>query len=223
VITVHHLENSQSIRILWLLEELGVEYRIEHYQRNKKSSLAPPEFKILHPVGTSPIITDGDLVLPESNAIIEYILDKYGDKGLVPELGTTERVRYLYWLHAAQGSIVPLMYMQLVFSRLTGRVPFVIRPIIKMVVAKTNKSFLQPKINDVLTHIECSLSESTWFAGERFTVADIVMGYCMEVAAVRCGMDSRYPYAQGFLTRMRKRDAYKIALEKNGLFEPLAI
>jgi len=223
MITVHHLENSQSIRILWLLEELEVEYRIKHYERNKKSSLAPPELRKLHRVGTSPIISDGDLVLPESNAIIQYILDKYGDKGLVPQVGTAERIRYLYWLHAAQGSLVPLMYMQLVISRLKARVPLPIKPIMKQVSAKTIKSFLQPKINNFLTQIESDLSESTWFAGEQFSVADIAMGYCMEMAQVRYEMDARYPNAQSFVQRMRARPAYQRAMEKNGVFEPLAL
>lgn len=223
MITVHHLENSQSIRILWLLEELGVTYQIKHYERNKKSALAPPELRKLHRVGTSPIITDGDLVLPESNAIMQYILDKHGDNGLVPLVGTTERVRYLYWLHAAQGTIVPLMYMQLVFDRLSGRVPLPIKPVVKMLAAKTNQSFLKPKLTNILTQIESNLSETTWFAGEQFSVADIAMGYCMEVAEVRCAMDARYPNAQAFLRRMRERPAYKKALHKNGLFDPLAL
>jgi len=223
MITVHHLENSQSIRILWLLEELGVSYQIQHYQRNKKSALAPPELRQLHRVGTSPIITEGELVLPETNAIVQYILDKYGDNGLVPQAGTTERNRYLYWMHAAQGTIVPLMYMQLVFSSITRRAPLPIKPIINMAMAKTNNKFLQPKINNVLAQIEADLSESTWFAGEQFSVADIVMGYCMEVAQARCAMDERYPNAQDFLQRMRARPAYIIALRKNGPFEPLAL
>ena len=223
MITVHHLENSQSIRILWLLEELGVDYNIKHYARDKRTSLASPEFKKLHLVGTSPIITDGDLVLPESNAIIQYILDKFGDHGLVPEVGSPERISYLYWLHAAQGSIVPLMYMQLVIGRLAVRVPFFLKPVMRKVAAKTNQSFLNPKLNNFLNLIEQHLSQHTWFAGENFTVADIVMGYCMEVAVVRSGMDLRYPNAQRFLTQMRKRPAYKVALEKNGVFEPLAL
>ncbi len=222
MITVHHLENSQSIRILWLLEELGMDYNIKHYERNKRTSLASPEFKKLHPVGTSPIITDGELVLPETNAIIQYILDRVGDHGLVPEVGSPERISYLYWLHAAQGSIVPLMYMQLVIGRLAVRVPFFLKPMMRKVVAKTNQSFLNPKLNNFLSLIEQHLSQHTWFAGETFTVADIVMGYCMEVAVVRSGMDSRYPNAQRFLTQMRERPAYKMALEKNGVFEPLA-
>ncbi len=221
MITVHHLEKSQSIRILWLLEELGVDYLIQHYKRDKKTLLAPPELRKLHRVGTSPIITDDDVVLPESNAIFQYILDKHGNKGLVPQPGSAERVRYLYWLHAAQGSIVPLMYMQLVFSRLKGRVPWPLKPAMKMVDAQTNKSFLQPKLNNILAQIESDLSESTWFAGEQFSVADIAMGYCLEVAEVRCGMDARYPNAQSYLSRMRARPAYKKAQEKNGVFEPL--
>jgi len=222
VITVHHLENSQSIRILWLLEELGVDYEIQHYQRDRRTSLAPASFKQLHLVGTSPIISDGDLMLPESNAIVQYIIDKHGDGGLVPPVGSAERVRYLYWMHAAQGSLVPLLYMQLVFSRLPRGAPMLIKPILKKVVAQTNKVFLFPKLNNFLKHIESDLSDSTWFAGEQLSAADIVMGYCMEVFSHN-ELDAKYPHIKRYVQHMRERPAYKRALEKNGPFDPLAV
>ena len=222
MITLHHLENSQSIRILWLLEELGADYRIQHYQRDDDTSLAPADFKQLHIIGTSPTISDGDLVLPESNAIIDYLMDKYGDGGLRPAPGDPARAHYLYWFHAAQGSLMPLLTSKLVFNRLTTRVPFILKPIMKTVIGKANAVFLQPRIDKFLQHIDCTLAQSTWFAGEQFSAADIVMGYCLDVAAVRVGMDSRYPHALAFLQRMRQRPAFRRAMDKNGDFKPLA-
>lgn len=222
MLTVHHLENSQSIRILWLLEELGLEYHIEHYQRDKTTSLAPNEFKKLHLVGTSPCVTDGKLVLPETNAIVDYILDQAPDSQLRPIAGSSCRHQYLYWLHAAQGSFMPLLLDALIFKRMISKVPALIRPIIKFVVTKVEVSYLAPRLSKMLTHIETTLSQQTWFAGETFTAADIVMGYCMDVAAVRVGMDERYPHAQAFLKRMRQRPAFKRAMEKNGDFVPFS-
>ena len=222
MLTLHHLENSQSIRILWLLEELGADYHIQHYRRDGETSLAPESFKQLHIIGTSPLISDGELVLPESNAIIDYIMDKYGDGGLRPMPGEPVRARYLYWFHAAQGSLMPLLTSKLVFNRLTTRVPFFLKPIMTAVIGKANKVFLQPRIDKFLRHIDSELAQSPWFAGEQFTAADIVMGYCMDVAAVRVSMDERYPHAQAFLQRMRQRPAFRRAMAKNGDFTPLA-
>lgn len=222
MIVVHHLENSQSIRVLWLLEELNAEYEIQHYKRNIKTSLAPAEFKQLHITGTSPCITDGELVLPETNAILDYIMDKFGDNQLRPEAGSEQRVRYLYWLHAAQGSLMPLLLDALIFKRMISKVPFFLKPIMKVVVGKVEGAYLKPRLTNMLTHIENELGRSPWFAGEKFTAADIVMGYCMDVAAVRVGMGSNYPNAQSFLKRMRERPAFKRAMEKNGDFKPFS-
>lgn len=222
MLTVHHLENSQSIRILWLLEELKLDYKLEHYQRNKETSLAPSEFKKLHLVGTSPCITDGELVLPETNAIVDYILDQVPNSPLRPQPNSRNRQHYLYWLHAAQGSFMPLLLDALIFKRMVSKVPAIIRPIIKFVVNKVEQAYLKPRLNKMLTHIENTLSQHTWFAGGDFTAADIVMGYCMDVAAVRVGMDERYPHAQAFLQRMRRRPAFKRAMAKNGDFVPFS-
>ena len=222
MLTLHHLENSQSIRVLWLLEELGAEYQIQHYQRDKATSLAPAEFKKLHIMGTSPCITDGDLVMPETNAILDYVMDKHGSGKLRPEHGSPDRANYLYWFHAAQGSFMPLLLESLIFKRMVSKVPAVIRPIIKFVVSKVKANYLDVRLDKTLSQIELTLSKSKWFAGEQFTAADIVMGYCMEVASVRVGMDDRYPNAQRFLQQMRARPAYQKAMEKNGDFAPLA-
>ncbi|MCG8490197.1 MAG: glutathione S-transferase [Sneathiellales bacterium] len=221
MITVHHLENSQSIRILWLLEELGAEYKLQHYKRVGVNTLAPEEYKKLHPIGTSPTITDGDMVLAETNAIVDYILDKHPEQSLRPLPGSEERTRYLFWLHATQGSLMPLLIESLIFKRMISKVPFFIRPVTKLVVGKVRETYLNPRLNRLFGYIEAELGKSTWLAGEKLTAADIVMGYCLEVAEIRIGADD-YPNIKGFLKRMRDRPAYKAAMEKNGEFKPLA-
>lgn len=222
MLTLHHLENSQSIRVLWLLEELRANYQIKHYKRDEDTSLAPEDFKKLHPMGTSPCITDGELVMPESNAILDYVMDKYGSAELRPGAESELRANYLYWYHASQGTFMPLLLESLIFKRMVSKVPIIIRPIIKFVVDKVKTNYLNVRLQKMLAQIENTLASSTWFAGEQFTAADIVMGYCMEVAYVRVGMDDRYPNSQRFLQQMRERPAYKKAMIKNGVFMPLA-
>lgn len=222
MITVHHLENSQSIRILWLLEELDAEYHIEHYNRVGPQTLAPEEYRKLHTIGTSPTISDGDLVLPETGAIMDYILDKHPGSTLRPEPGHPQRERYLYWLHATQASYMPLLLEALIFKRMISKVPFFIRPIISLVVNKVRDGYLWQRYGRHMEFMEAELSRSTWLSGEQLTAADIVMGYCLQVAEVRTGIDPKYTQIHGFLKRMRERPAYQRALEKNGPFNPLA-
>lgn len=222
MITVHNLENSQSIRILWLLEELGVDYNIEQYSRTPGQGIAPAQYKKLHTIGTSPIISDADLVLPETNAIMDYILDKHPNPDLRPEPGSPQRARYLYWFHATQGSLMPMLLDSLILKRMSTLPPFPIKSIVKLVTNKANKGFVQPRLERIFTFMEQELSQSTWLSGEEFTAADIVMGYCLEVAEVRIGFDHNYPHIADFLKRMRQRPAYQRALEKNGPFSPIA-
>jgi len=222
MITVHNLENSQSIRILWLLEELGADYHIQQYSRDSSSDMAPSEFKKLHIIGTAPAISDGELTLPETNAIVDYILDKHPNSTLRPEPGTPQRTRFLYWLHATQGSLMPLMLEALIFKRMISKAPFLFRPILRMVVNAVRDNYLWPRYERLLKHMETELSTSTWLSGEELTAADIVMGYCLEVAEVRTGISKDYPHIHGFLKRMRSRPAYQRALQKNGAFTPFA-
>ncbi|GAA6154331.1 glutathione S-transferase family protein [Pseudoteredinibacter isoporae] len=222
MITVHHLENSQSIRILWLLEELGAEYHIQHYQRVGPQTLAPEEYRKLHTIGTSPTITDGDLVLPETGAIMDYILDQHPGSTLRPEPGHPQRNRFLYWMHASQASYMPLLLESLIFKRMISKVPIVIRPIIAMVVNKVREGYLWPRYHRHMEFMEAELSRSNWLSGEELTTADIVMGYCLQVAEVRTGIDPKYLHIHGFLRRMRERPAYQRALDKNGVFDPLS-
>ena len=222
MITVHHLENSQSIRILWLLEELGAEYHIQHYKRTGPQELAPEAYKKLHTIGTSPTISDGNIVLPETGAIMEYILDQYPDSPLRPATGSLQRTRYLYWMHATQASFMPLLLEALIFKRMISKAPFIIRPILKAVVNKVRDSYLWVRYRRHMQFMEQELSRSIWLSGDELTAADIVMGYCLEVAEVRTGIGQDYPNIQAFLQRMRTRPAYQAALKKNGEFKPLA-
>lgn len=222
MLVVHHLENSQSIRILWLLEELGEGYEIKHYARVGPNTLAPESYKSLHPIGTSPTITDGDLVLPETNAIVEHLLDRHPGHPLRPKIGSPERTRYLYWFHASQASFMPLLVDALVFKRMISRTPALMRWPVRMVVERVRSGLLDPRIKRHFDYMESTLREHTWLAGDLLTAADIVMGYCLEVAQVRIGIPEDCEAIAAYIQRMKERPAYKRALEKNGPFKPLA-
>lgn len=222
MITVHHLNNSRSQRVLWLLEELGVEYRIQHYQRNAKTMLAPPELKAVHPLGKSPVITDDGETVAESGAIIEYLLERHGGGRFQPAAGTPSHRRYTYWMHYAEGSLMPLLVMQLIFGQIPKRVPGLIRPIARAIIAGVQRGFLSPNLTAHLNFIEAELGKSNWFAGEDLTAADIQMSFPMEAAEARAGKDGLGPKSQSFLERIRARPAYQRAMGKGGPFELLS-
>ena len=217
MITVHHLENSRSQRILWLLEELGVPYEIERYARDPGTSLAPAELTAIHPLGKSPIISDGDTVVAESGAIIEYLVHKYGDGRLVPADGTPEKLQYTYFMHYAEGSVMPLMILSLVMGRIEqAPVPFFLKPVTRGIANKVRDGYLTESIRRNLEFIESTLVESTWFAGSEMSAADVQMSFAVEAAAVRTDLGSNFPAMAGFLDRIRSRPAYQAALEKGG-------
>jgi glutathione S-transferase len=208
--------------VLWLLEELGIEYDIKRYQRDPKTMLAPPELRQVHPLGKSPVITDGGLTLGESGAIIEYIVERYGNGRLVPAAGTPEKLRYNYWLHYAEGSIQPMLLMKLIFDRIEkAPMPFFARPIAKAISRNTKSSFIDPNIKRHLDYMEAELGKTAWFAGEAFTAADVQMSFPLEAATVRAGLDSRWPNLMAFLGRVHARQAYKRAIEKGGEYRLL--
>jgi len=222
MIIVHHLNNSRSQRVLWLLEELGIEYEIKRYQRDQKTMLAPPELRQVHPLGKSPVITDGGLTLGESGAIIEYIVERYGNGRLVPAVGTPEKLRYNYWLHYAEGSIQPMLLMKLIFDRIEkAPMPFFARPIAKAISRNTKSSFIDPNIKRHLDYMEAELGKTPWFAGNEFTAADVQMSFPLEAATVRAGLDSRWPNLMAFLGRVHARPAYKRAIERGGEYRLL--
>lgn len=216
MLTVHHLENSRSQRVLWLMEELGLDYEVRRYDRDKKTSLAPPELKRVHPLGKSPVITDGDRVVAETGAIIEYVLERYGDGRLIPPAGTDERLRYTYWLHAGEGTVMPLMVMTLIFGRVETAAPWFVRPIAKAIAGQVRSGYLQPNIDANLAHMEAELERSKWFAGDELTGADIQMSFPVEAAATRVDLGSGYPKLRAFLEAVQSRPAYRTALDKGG-------
>lgn len=222
MITVHHLENSRSQRILWLLEELGVEYQIVRYQRDKSTGLAPPELVDVHPLGKAPVITDGDVTVAESGAIIEYLAGRYDEGRLRPAEGTPERLAYTYWLHYAEGTFMPLMILSLIMRRITSaRMPFFVKPIARGIVAKVRSGYLDPNLERNLAFMESSLAEADWFCGERMTAADIQMSFAVEAAAVRGNLRDNCPRLANFLERIHARPAYRAALKKGGPYQLL--
>jgi glutathione S-transferase len=222
MITVHHLENSRSQRVLWLLEELGVPYEIKRYARDPKSMLAPPELRAVHPLGKSPVVTDGSLVLAESGAILEYQVDTYGNGRLAPARGTPERVQYSYWLHYSEGSVMPPLLFKLVFDVIENApMPFFVRPFAKAIAGRAKSTFIGPQIALHLDFIESELAKHEWFAGAELTAADVAMSFPLEVAAGRAGLDRSRPKSMAFLDRVHARPAYRAALEKGGPFEVL--
>ncbi|WP_225412900.1 glutathione S-transferase family protein [Stigmatella hybrida] len=219
MILVHHLNNSRSQRVLWLLEELGIEYEVKRYERDPKTMLAPPALKAIHPLGKSPVITDGGNTLAESGAIVEYLVDRYGQGRLKPPEGSPERLRYTYWMHYAEGSAMPPLLMGLVAARIrSAPAPFFVRPIVRGVADKLQNTFVGPQIKLHLDYLEGELSQRTWFAGEDFTAADIQMSFPLEAASGRAGLDASRPKLWAFLERIHARPAYQRALQKGGPF-----
>jgi glutathione S-transferase len=215
MITVHHLENSRSQRVLWMLEELGLNYEVKRYQR-EPTMQAPASLRAVHPLGKSPVITDGDWTLAESGAILEYLVERYGEGRFAPPLGTRERVRYTYFLHYAEGSLMPLLFMKLVFGRIPERVPWPMRPVARLISNATDKTLLGPQIANHFAFLESELASRDWFAGDTFTAADVQMSFPLEAAAARVGFDGRLPKLKDFVDRLQARPAYKRALEKGG-------
>jgi glutathione S-transferase len=219
MITVHHLNNSRSQRVLWLLEELGLDYEIKRYQRDPKTMLAPPELKKVHPLGKSPVLTDGRLTLAESGAILQYLVDEYDTTGRLLPRSAADRRRVNYWMHYAEGSAMPPLLMKLVFDRIESTpLPIVVRQIARGISSKVKESFITPQLTLHLDYMESELARSTWFAGDKFSVADIQMSFPIEAAEARAGLDASRPRLMDFLARIRARPAYQRALEKGGPF-----
>ncbi|MCS0631474.1 glutathione S-transferase [Telluria mixta] len=219
MIIVHHLNNSRSQRILWLLEELGLDYEIRKYQRDPKTMLAPPELRAVHPLGKSPAIQDGDTIVAESGAIVEYLVDRYGST-LAPKPGTPERLRYTYFLHYAEGSAMPPLLLKLVFDQVEkSPAPFFVRPIAKAISNKVKDSYVLPQIRQHLSYLEGELGKHAWFVGDDFSAADIQLSFPLEAAASRGGLGGQYPNLVAFLDKIHARPAYKRALERGGQYD----
>jgi glutathione S-transferase len=222
MLTVHHLNNSRSQRVLWLLEELGVPYEIKRYERDPNTMLAPPELRAVHPLGKSPVITDDGQTLAESGAIIEYLVDKYGQGRFAPAGGTPERLRYTYWMHYAEGSAMPPLLLKLIALRIASApMPFFAKPIARKIAWTLQSSFIDPQLKLHLGFINKELSATGWFVGNDFTAADVQMSFPLEAATARGGMEGQIPAVVDFLKRIHARPAYQRALERGGKYELL--
>ncbi|MGB4117632.1 MAG: glutathione S-transferase [Polaromonas sp.] len=223
MIVVHHLNNSRSQRVLWLLEELGLDYDIKRYERDKKTMLAPPALRKIHPLGKSPVITDGDLTIAESGAIIEYLVERYGDGCFAPSREVAAYLRYRYWLHYAEGSLMSPLLLKLVFDKIeTSPMPFFVKPIAKAISGKAKSSFIMPQLNTHLDYLEAELGKGEWFVGDDFTAADVQLSFPIEAAAARGGLDASRPRLMDYLQRIHARPAYQKAIERGGEYELLS-
>jgi glutathione S-transferase len=217
MIRVHHLNHSRSQRVLWLLEELGLPYEIVRYERDRKTMLAPPELKQVHPLGKSPVVTDGNLVLAESGAIIETLVERHGPQ-LAPARDTPEFLRYRYWMHYAEGSLMPPLLLKLVFDQIE-KAPLIVRPVAKAISATVKARFITPNLTQHLDFLEAELAGSPWFAGKAFSAADVQMSFPVEAAAARGGLNESRPRLMAWLHRIHERPAYRRAIDKGGPFE----
>jgi glutathione S-transferase len=191
MITVHHLNNSRSQRVLWLLEELGVPYEVKRYERDAKTMLAPPALLAVHPLGKSPVIVDGAVTVAESGAVVEYLMDRYGAGRLIPAAGTPERLRYTYWLHYAEGSAMPPLLLKLVFNRVANApAPWPISAIARRIAGTVQNSFIGPQLKRHLDYMEAELTARPWSAGNEFTAADVQISFPLEAAKSRAGLNA---------------------------------
>jgi glutathione S-transferase len=202
MIIVHHLNNSRSQRVLWLLEELGLPYTLRRYERDVRTMLAPPELRAVHPLGKSPVIEDEGRVLAESGAIVEYLVAKAGGRLGAPE-DVDGALRYRMFLHYAEGSMMPPLLLKLVLSRV---------PIMGKIALKR----IQPMIDVHLDFVERELASRPWFAGESMTAADVMMSFPLEAARSRAGLDQSRPHTIAWLDKVQALPAYRRAIEVGG-------
>jgi len=222
MIVVHHLNNSRSQRVLWLLEELGLDYDIVRYERDPKTMLAPPALRAIHPLGKSPVIVDDGETVAESGAILDYLVERYGNGRLIPPAGTPERRRWTYFMHYAEGSAMTPLLLKLVFDRVgSSPAPFFVKPIARAIASRVKDGFVVPQIKQHLDYLEGELASRDWFAGAEFTAADVQMSFPLEAAASRGGLNANRPRLMGFLERIHARPAYRRALERGGPYELL--
>jgi glutathione S-transferase len=215
MITVHHLEDSRSQRVLWLMEELQLPYEVKRYERDPTTRLAPASLLKVHPLGKSPVIEDDGRVVAETGAIVDYVVGRYGNGRLIPAEGTGERLDYVYWLHFAEGSAMPPLVMKLIFNTMAERAPKLFKGVVKAVTGPVLAGFVEPNLAQQLDFIETQLTQSTWFAGPEFTAADIMMSFPLEAAASRADFSAK-PKVKAFLDNIHARPAYVRALERGG-------
>ena len=216
MITVHHLNDSRSQRVLWLLEEMGLSYEVKRYQRDPKTNLAPAALKAIHPLGKSPVLDDGEARMAETGAIIEYLLETYPAAGLRPTAGSAAARRFTYWLHYAEGSAMTPLLLKLIFTVLPKRTPFLVRGVAKGISRAMNANMIDPQVSAHTAYWEAELNTSQWFAGDTFSAADIMMSFPVEAAGSRISFGAYKPQPKAFLQRIHARPAYQRALERGG-------
>lgn len=223
MLIVHHLEKSRSHRILWLLEELGLPYRMVEHKRDPATRLAPASLKQIHPLGKAPVVEDGGLVLAESAAILEYIAEIYGAQapaelgGLEPARGTEAHRLCRFWLHYAEGSLMNWLVMKLVFSTIPRQpMPFFVKPIARGLCDKVITKLIAPNLETATKFIDAHLATHTWFAGDAISLADFQMSFALEALFSRSAAASQAPHITAWLERVRARPAWQRAVEKGG-------
>ncbi len=225
MITLHHLDNSRSQRILWMLEELGLKYEVRYHKRNSETKLAPSSLRAVHPLGKAPVLVDGDLTLIESGAILEYLVDKYGGGKFKPAAGTKDYLRYIFWMHFAEGSAMTPLLLSLIFGKIADPplplpVKLMLGPIVKGIAAQVNKLLIAPNLKAHQDYMEAELNTCLWFAGNDITAADVQMSFVVEASAARGNVTSATrPKLMAYLERIQARPAYKKALEVGGPYE----
>lgn len=214
LITLYHLNESRSERIICLLEALGIEYKVEAFQRDAETMLAPLAYKNLHPLGKAPIVSIGDETLTETGYIMERILRDFGQGRLVPEAGSEDYEAYRYWMHACEGSVMPYLIIYFVLRQTTKPpVPFFIRPFTKLVFKGACDGYLGETIDGILKFMDDTLANSTWFAGDEFTAADIMMSFAVKVARDEYGIE-KFANLQRFLKAMEAQACYQATIQK---------
>lgn len=217
MITLHHLENSRSQRVLWLLEALKVEYKVKRYERNKETQLAPKSLLAVHPLGKSPVIDDDGFILAESGAIFEYLLHKYDlDFKLHPSAQDPKYKDYLFWLHFAEGSLMCPLVMRLLHDKVNQKVPFVIKPISKLIFKGIEKAYLSHTINHAFQFTEETLNKSIFFLGDKLSAVDMMMSFPLEAACSGRANMNKYPRIIEFVKTIKNDTHYKKAIELGG-------
>lgn len=216
MVILHHLEHSRSQRVLWLLEELGVDYDIRPYARDPATSLAPPELREVHPLGKSPVISDGERVLAESATIIEYLARTYGGGEWAPQPDDPTYWEYNYWMHYAEGSLMPPLLLKLVFDKVRTASPLLVRPVVAGIAGQVERTFIGPQISTHFAFVDAHLADHEWFAGDSITAADIQMSFPLEAAVARGTVGEHFPHVVEYVSRFQARPAYRRALEAGG-------
>lgn len=223
MLTLHHLELSRSQRVLWLLEEMALPYKIVVYKRDKKTRLAPAELKAIHPLGKSPVVTDGKITVAESGAILEYLAEKYGANltgelsELEPVRGTKEHRENRFWMHYAEGSLMNWLVMKLVFVTIpTQPMPFFVKPVARQLCKQVLAKLIDPNVNTAMEFMEGHLAKHTWFAGDHITLADFQMSFAVEAVLSRTQGTKKHPHLMAYQQRLNERPAYQRAIAKGG-------